>query len=201
MFSMFYNGEMPANPSYQEILKLDRMLTDANIPHTLSRSFDGWTVCYPTERRSDDCIMDAIEHSGSYGKEIDKLEIMGLLTPEEEERDSVLGYLTAEDVFERIRKHYNREWDEYVNGLAKKTSEEDAEEDDISESSDNRIMTPEEFAKKMKKISDNLKYQNDAYYDEEDAHMQMDDLMSDLLRQLGYGEGIDIFDNTSKWHA
>lgn len=122
---------------------------------------------------------------------------MGLLTPDEEEYDSVLGYLTAEDVFERIRKHHNGEWDKYVNDLVKKTSEED----DISESSDNRIMTPEEFAKKMKKISDNLKYQNDAYYDEEDAHMQMDDLMSDLLRQLGYGEGIDIFDNTSKWYA
>lgn len=145
--------------------------------------------------------MDAIEHYGSYGKDEDKLEIMGLLTPDEEEHDSVLGYLTAEDVFERIRKHHNGEWDEYVNSLAKKTSEEDAEEDDISEPSDNRIMAPEEFAKKMKKISDNLKYQNDAYYDEEDAHMQMDDLMSDLLRQLGYGEGIDIFDNTSKWHA
>lgn len=198
---MFTMERCPANPSYQEILKLDRMLTDANIPHTLSRRFDGWQVCYPTERRSYDCIMDAVEHFGSYGEEIDKLEIMGLLTPEEEESNSVLGYLTAEDVFERICKHYNGEWDEYVNGLAKKTSEEDAEEDDISESSDNRIMTPEEFAKKMKKISDNLKYQNDAYYDEEDAHMQMDDLMSDLLRQLGYGEGIDIFDNTSKWYA
>ena len=62
-------------------------------------------------------------------------------------------------------------------------------------------MTPEEFAKKMKKISDNLKYQNDAYHDEEVAHMQMDDLMSDLLRQLGYGEGIDIFENTNKWYS
>lgn len=196
MFGINYSTDS----NYQEILKLDRMLTDASIPHTLDRLFDGWQVCYPT-REQPELVMDAIEHYGSYGKDEDKLEIMGLLTPDEEEHDSVLGYLTAEDVFERIRKHHNGEWDEYVNSLAKKTSEEDAEEDDISESSDNRIMTPEEFAKKMKKISDNLKYQNDAYYDEEDAHTQMDDLMSDLLRQLGYGEGIDIFDNTSKWHA
>ena len=117
---------------------------------------------------------------------------MGLLTPDEEEYDSVLGYLTAEDVFERIRKHHNGEWDKYVNDLVKKTSEEDTEKDDSPESSDSHIMTPEEFAKAMKKASD---------YDEEVAHMQMDDLMSDLLRQLGYGEGIDIFENTYKWHA
>lgn len=190
MFGINYSTDS----NYQEILKLDRMLTDASIPHTLDRLFDGWQVCYPT-REQPELVMDAIEHYGSYGKDEDKLEIMGLLTPDEEEHDSVLGYLTAENVFERIRKHHNGEWDEYVNDLVKKTSEEDAEEDDISESSDNCIMTPEEFAKKMKKISDNLKYQ------EEDAHMQMDDLMSDLLRQLGYGEGIDIFDNTSKWYA
>ncbi len=196
MFGINYSTDS----NYQEILKLDGMLTDASIPHTLDRLFDGWQVCYPT-REEPELVMDAIEHYGSYGKDEDKLEIMGLLTPDEEEHDSVLGYLTAEDVFERIRKYHNGEWDKYVNDLVKKTSEEDAEEDDISESSDNRIMTPEEFAKKMKKISDNLKYQNDAYYNEEDAHIQMDDLMSDLLRQLGYGEGIDIFENTNKWYS
>ena len=199
---MFYsNNEMLLNPAYQEILKLDRMLTDASIPHTLDRLFDGWQVCYPT-REEPELVMDAIEHYGSYGKDEDKLEIMGLLTPDEEEHDSVLGYLTAEDVFERIRKHHNGEWDKYVNDLVKKTSEEDTEKDDSPESSDSRVMTPEEFAKAMKKASDNL---NDPtghpYYDEEVAHMQMDDLMSDLLRQLGYGEGIDIFENTNKWYS
>ena len=192
MFGINYSTDS----NYQEILKLDRMLTDASIPHTLDRLFDGWQVCYPT-REEPELVMDAIEHYGSYGKDEDKLEIMGLLTPDEEEHDSVLGYLTAEDVFERIRKHHNGEWDKYVNDLVKKTSEED----DISESSDNRIMTPEEFAKKMKKISDNLKCQNDAYYDEEDAHSKMDGIMADLLRQLGYGEGIDIFENTNKWYS
>lgn len=35
---MFYNT---LNPRYQEILKLDRMLTEENIPHTLDRRFDG----------------------------------------------------------------------------------------------------------------------------------------------------------------
>ena len=187
MFGIDYS----TNSDYQEILKLDRMLTDASIPHTLDRLFDGWRVCYPT-REEPELVMDAIEHYGSYGKDEDKLEIMGLLTPDEEEHDSVLGYLTAEDVFERIRKHHNGEWDKYVNDLVKKTSEEDTEKDDSPESSDSHIMTPEEFAKAMKKASD---------YDEEDAHMQMDGIMADLLRQLGYREGIDIFENTNKWYS
>ena len=95
---------------YKEIIKLDKMLTEANIPHTTYRLMDGWQVCYPVDRHEPDCVMDAIEHFGSYGHECDELEIMGLLTPEEEEDDSVLGYLTAEDVFERIRKHYSSEW-------------------------------------------------------------------------------------------
>ena len=103
-------GSWRTNPKYKEILKLDQMLTEANIPHTLSRAFDGWQVCYPNERKTEECIMDAIEHFGSYGHENDELEIMGLLTPKEEEDDSVLGYLTAEDVFERIRKHHSGEW-------------------------------------------------------------------------------------------
>ena len=197
MFGINYS----TNSDYQEILKLDRMLTDASIPHTLDRLFDGWQVCYPT-REEPELVMDAIEHYGSYGKDEDKLEIMGLLTPDEEEHDSVLGYLTAEDVFERIRKHHNGEWDKYVNDLVKKTSEEDTEKDDSPESSVSHIMTPEEFAKAMKKASDNL---NDPtghpYYDEEDAHSKMDGIMADLLRQLGYGEGIDIFENTNKWYS
>ena len=100
---MFMNG---TNPKYQEILKLDRMLTEANIPHTLDKLFDGWQVCYPTNVRGEEMVMDAVEHFDSYGQEEDLLEVMGLLTPEEEEYDSVCGHLTAEDVFERIRKHH-----------------------------------------------------------------------------------------------
>ena len=65
------------------------------------------------------------------------------------------------------------------------------------------LLTPEEFAKAMKDISDKLVNppEDCPYYDEEDAHMEMDDLMCDLLRSLGYGDGVDIFENTDKWYA
>ena len=84
-------------------MKLDKMLTDANIPHTLDRFLDGWQICYPN---NDGRVADAIQHFGSYGNAKNLLEIMGLLTEEEEKCDSVKGYLTAEDVFNRISEHY-----------------------------------------------------------------------------------------------
>ena len=37
------------------------------------------------------------------------IEIMGLLTDEERECDNVVGGLTAKDVFEHIKKHYESE--------------------------------------------------------------------------------------------
>lgn len=93
------------NPEYTEILELNRMLIEAGIPHTLKTLMDGWQICYPSE--GTDRVMDAIQHWGSYGNGENLLEIMGLLTPEEEQYDSVVGHLTAKNVFERISKHYN----------------------------------------------------------------------------------------------
>ena len=94
------------NTGYQEILKLHRMLAEHDIPHVVRRAFEGWQVCYPVRRPDENCVVDAIEHRGSYGQQNDLLEIMGLLTPEESECDCVAGYLTAEDVFERIKNHW-----------------------------------------------------------------------------------------------
>lgn len=97
-------GNYVTDSRYREILKLDAMLAERQIPHTCNKFMDGWQVVYPEggEKR----IMDAIEHFGSYGNEQDLLEIMGLLTPEEEKCDSVLGHLTAEEVFARIERHW-----------------------------------------------------------------------------------------------
>lgn len=193
----YYNsidGTWQTNPRFQEILRLDKMLNEANIPHVLTRVMDGWQVAYPVARNETNCVMDAVEHNGSYGRGEDKLEIMGLLTPEEEEYDEVLGYLTAEEVFERIRKHYNGEWDAYINSL-----ETESTKDVPSETPSNNIpMTPEEFAQRMKDTYEHFWVEKE---DEELVHGAMDDLMCNLLRQLGYSEGIDIFENTPKWYA
>ena len=58
--------------------------------------------------------------SGTYGSEEDKLEIMGLLTEIEEEEDSVRGWLTAEEVFKRIKKHIEEEKEDYENQFYKR---------------------------------------------------------------------------------
>lgn len=51
--------ERPPLPLYREILKLDRMLREADIPHSLNRLFDGWVIR---------CMGGTvIEHLSSYG--------------------------------------------------------------------------------------------------------------------------------------
>lgn len=100
------NGNYITNPEYTEIIKLHKMLEEAGIPHTFKKFMDGWQVCYPTDEDKNGRIADAVEHYGSYGKDDDLLEIMGLLTEEEREQDGVLGYLTAENVFKRMNKHW-----------------------------------------------------------------------------------------------
>lgn len=101
---IFGDGSMKLNEDYTEILKLDRMLTEMNIPHETIRLMDGWQVWYPNKKGG---VCDAIQHFGSYENKEDLLEIMGLLTEEEMEVEGgVLGYLTANEVCERIAKHY-----------------------------------------------------------------------------------------------
>ena len=85
-----------------QALRLCSMLQAANIPFEIRNCWDGYQVCYPSiEGR----ISDAICHSGSYGYQQGLLEIMGLVD-EEEVGDSVEGWLTAEQVFERWHKHW-----------------------------------------------------------------------------------------------
>ena len=59
-------GNYVTNPRYQEILRLDAMLTEKHIPHSLVKILDGWQVIYPEDGSKR--IMDAIEHFGSYGQ-------------------------------------------------------------------------------------------------------------------------------------
>lgn len=100
------DGTMQTDDRFREIIRLHDMLTAENIPHSFEKWQDGWQVCYPVARPSPECVCDAVEFFGSYGHEHDLLEIMGLLTIEEKKQDSVLGWLPAEEVFERMSKHW-----------------------------------------------------------------------------------------------
>lgn len=100
---------------YKEIFKLKELLEKAKIPFefadrnplgTAVRWAEKWQIGYPVLPPNDENICSVIEGMGTYGQEQDLLEIMGLLSDEEREDDSVKGYLTAEDVFNRIKTHY-----------------------------------------------------------------------------------------------
>lgn len=56
-------------------------------------------------------------------------------------------------------------------------------------------MNPQEFYKRM------LDLKNDFAGDEEAVHTCMDNLMCELLSILGYGDGIEVFNETNKWYA
>lgn len=59
-------------------------------------------------------------------------------------------------------------------------------------------MKPDEFEQKMLEIKNEYYYNDD---DEEVCHEKFDELMCALLRKLGYGKGVDIFEGTPKWYA
>ena len=93
---------------YTEILKLKKMLEDAKIPFDFQarKDLSGYQMRYPSHQKP---VCSIVEHKYSYGAEDDLLEIMGLLTDEEMTHDSVVGYLTAEEVFTRINQHYSKQ--------------------------------------------------------------------------------------------
>ena len=55
-------------------------------------------------------------------------------------------------------------------------------------------ITPEEFKKRMQYILDTSR-------DPECDHLSADDLMCEVLCQLGYNDGVKIFDKIPKWYA
>ena len=86
-----------------EIEKLHKMLTDAGIEHEWHNHIvSGYQIIM--YKKDGERLISAIEGYGTYGYKADLIEIMGLLTPEEEEHDSVVGWLTAEEVFRRIKE-------------------------------------------------------------------------------------------------
>lgn len=63
-------------------------------------------------------------------------------------------------------------------------------------------MTPEEFKERMQDITDVFNDPNrDYFHDIEGAHRAMDRLMCEALYELGYGEGVAMFEAAPKWYA
>lgn len=55
------------------------------------------------------------------------------------------------------------------------------------------MKTPEQFAAAMSQAAKDR--------DTESAHATADDIMCELLRELGYEEGVEIFEQMEKWYA
>lgn len=106
-----------------EIKRLEWMLDAARIPFVFTRRFDhpikkgqsSYQLEYPVSSLSNryERVCSVIQGYGTYGMEENKLEIMGLTEPWKTIDGGVLGYLTAEDVYDRIRKHWEEHHTEY----------------------------------------------------------------------------------------
>ena len=88
-----------------EMQKLINKLAKADIPcelavHPFTNTLQVW---YPTRENP---VCDVICHEYSYGGKDGLLEIMGLVDEKKSGGDSVEGYLTADEVFERIAKYH-----------------------------------------------------------------------------------------------
>lgn len=92
--------EEEAYEGYKEILVLDEMLSEAEIPHILRRCFDGWQVCYPMADLNR--VVSVIEHRYSYGQLADLLEMR-------DHKGDITGHLTAKQAFEAIKGCWERE--------------------------------------------------------------------------------------------
>lgn len=88
---------MTAKYNFKEIFKLRDMLDKANIEYKFTDRTQKCGITeytdYHIELFDEDGIryLSVIQSFGSYGREKDLLEIMGLLTLEEQEIDSVVG--------------------------------------------------------------------------------------------------------------
>lgn len=88
-----------------EIDRLEAQLKACGIEYEKCRLNGGWQICVPNRKAKE---WDVVCHSFSYGHETGLLELMGdsMLTYDELQYDSVVGYLEAEEV---IYRYYHRE--------------------------------------------------------------------------------------------
>ena len=96
---------------YNEIFKLCKMLDDEGLEYIFrnrSRYYTHYQILLTD--KVGNVIVSIIQGKLTYGGTENKLEIMGLLTPEEAEMDEVVGYLSAEEVYKRIMNYYENIW-------------------------------------------------------------------------------------------
>lgn len=92
---------------YTEIFKLKEKLDAIDLEYEFINRSTHYNEQYQIMiYDGDEWVISVIEGEHTYGGNADKLEIMGLLTEEEEKHDSVVGWLSADDVYERIMKYY-----------------------------------------------------------------------------------------------
>lgn len=100
---MYSNAELEAMhggiPEITQVDKLIVMLETTDIPFTVTSNHGRPQVWYPDDKRP---VCDAICHWGSYGHQTGLIKIMGLTHND----DSVEGYLNADEVFARIKEHW-----------------------------------------------------------------------------------------------
>lgn len=100
---MFSNAELEAMhggiPKRTQVDELITMLEKTDIPFVVTLSHDRPQVWYPSYINP---ICNAICHWASCGHQTGLIEIMGLTYND----DSVEGYLNAEEVFARIKEHW-----------------------------------------------------------------------------------------------
>lgn len=99
----------------KEILRLKEMLEKENIPFEFieHEEVEGYQLAYPKFSKSNEiieCDISVVQHKFSYGNDVNSLEIW------ETSKDDVEGYLSAEDVFERIKKHYEASYKQVKDG-------------------------------------------------------------------------------------
>lgn len=88
-----------------EMEKLITALVKNGIPFELACPYEALQVFYPNKESN---VGDVICHKGSFGYEQGLLEVMGL-TDNLCDFGNVEGYLTADEVFKRIKNH----WEEH----------------------------------------------------------------------------------------
>ena len=89
---------------YTEMIRLELLLQEAKIPYRIDYVIGMPSVRYYGHGKNLTC--DAICHSGGYGHEEGLLEIMGLTR--NDNGDCVEGWLTSEEVFDRISEDWNK---------------------------------------------------------------------------------------------